>query len=114
MNESTSRLVKTVSLQLPPGDPGPICPYPPRCSPTDISRWRQATFTMTETALDVPRNQDRELIEQWIKQLIQRELTVHLEVAEKEAGPLVIQVDDAAAEVIRLALQHRTPRVSAG
>ena len=60
---------------------------------------------MTEAELLVPQNDERELIQSWILQLVRRELTGALQEAEKTLQPLTIHVDDAAAEVISLALK---------
>jgi hypothetical protein len=99
--------LKTVQITLPPGDVGPICSYPPYCSDQDLSVWRLATISLTECPI-VPENGDRELIQTWILQIVRRELTVHLQQAERELRrPLEITVDEETAEVISRALHLR-------
>jgi len=113
MKASKAKLVKIVNLILPPGDAGPICSYSPYCSPRDGSRpmseWRQATITMEEAPLTgVPPNPERQWVQTWLLQLVRRELTTALEEAEQDPDynyPLVIHVDDRAADLITRALE---------
>ncbi len=122
MNTSKAKLVKIVNLILPPGDAGPICSYSPYCSPSDASRpiwkWRQATITMEETQLTgVPPNPERQWVQTWLLQLVRRELTTALEEAQKDLNynyPLVIHVDDRAADLITKALELKGLALKSG
>lgn len=102
-------IVKTLTLA--PGDPGPTCSYSPYCSPTNLTTWRKATYLMIEEELPIPPNTEIDLVQRWIVQLIQRELTWSLPVAEKRVRhELNIEIDDATAALINTALELRAQR----
>jgi hypothetical protein len=120
MKTTKSKFTKNVELALPPGDEGPVCTYPPDCSPSDSSRdlgvWRKAQFRMTERNIEGPtQDEERQLINTWILQLLRRELAHDLDAAEhKLKRRLEVDVGVLAAEVIQAALARRAPRPKRG
>jgi len=125
MKTRKSKFRKSVDLMLPPGEMGPLCPYPKTCTPTtttrkstlDLSLWRKTPFSMgpgTEYLNPSP-DEEMQFINAWILQLLRRELGMYLEAAEAEnKGPLEIKIDALAAGVIARALAIRTPRPKPG
>ncbi len=104
MAKSTTDITKTLTLA--PGDPGPTCSYSPYCSPKNLTVWREATYTMTETR--VPPNHEVLSVRKWILQLVQRELTRSLGQAERALGyRLDLKINDQAAQLINKALKLR-------
>ncbi len=115
--KSESDALKTVLLALPPCDRGPVCSYSPTCSPTSYtSFWREQTLVVSESPLDVSTdNLERMAMERWVLQLVHRELAGVLEQAESRTKTnLNISLDDAAANVIRTALDIRVRSLTSG